>query len=64
MLQKTRPTERLVEFKVKVLTTGDTESHRGKSPGASRLFSAAPMLSLLLSEGNSKTETGTDGVCC
>lgn len=42
MLQKTRPTERLVELKVKVLTTGDTESHKGKSPGTSHRFSAAP----------------------
>jgi hypothetical protein len=45
-LQKTQPTERLVELKVKVLTTGDTEGHKGRSPGASRLFSKAPMLGL------------------
>ena len=64
MLQKARPTERLVELKGQVLTTGDTEGHKGKSPGASRVFSAAPMLGLLLSEGNSEVETGTDGVCC
>jgi hypothetical protein len=64
VLQKTRPTERLVELKVKVLTTGDTESHKGKSPGTSRLFSAVPMLGLRLSKENSEIETGTDGGCC
>jgi hypothetical protein len=62
MLQKTRPTERLVELKFKVLTTGDTEGHKEKSPGAPRLFFTGPMIGLLFSEGSSEIETCRDGV--
>jgi hypothetical protein len=58
VLQKTRPTERLVELKVRVLTTGDTESHKGKSPGTPRLFFAAPMLGHRLSKESSEIEMG------
>ena len=50
MLQKTRPTERLVELKVKALTIGDTKSHKGRSPGTSRLFSAARSLVFVLAK--------------
>jgi len=63
MLQKARPTERLVELKGQSSNPGDTEGHKGKSPGASRVFYAAP-IGLHSCEGSSEIEARTDGVCC